>query len=254
MPHNLCPSNNDVRHYLRGVVRDIASQGAQRIELEAMQFQGYHHGNHHERTGIDFTSAHAFLLGLCFCRSCFGRSKGTVDLVPIQRYVRTTLETAFAEPEETRNLRTLDDLPADLFGPFLEWRRDVVVSLATELRESVGGTGAVLRPLVSFVGSAREMVGLDVKRVAEITGGVLMPGYVEDGDALRQPLSEVQNLAGRNEVIVGFQVGLPESGGKEPFLSRMKSAIEMGVKDFNFYNYGLIHLKNLAWIRVAVGS
>jgi hypothetical protein len=219
-----------------------------------MQFQGYHHGNHHERTGIDLTSAHAFLLGLCFCRSCFDRSKGTVDLVPIQRYVRTTLETAFAEPEETRNLRTLDDLPAELFKPFLDWREEVVASLATELQGAVSGTSAILRPLVSFVGSARRMVGMDVKRMAEITGGVLMPGYVEDGEALKQPLSEVQELAGKNEVIVGFQVGLPESGGKEPFLSCMKSAIEMGVRDFNFYNYGLIHLKNLAWIREAVGS
>jgi len=29
----------------------------------------------------------------------------------------------------------------------------------------------------------------------------------------------------------------------------MSAAREMGIQNFNFYNYGLIHLQNLAWIR-----
>ena len=35
--HTLCPSNIDVREYLAAVVKDLSGQGAQRIELEAMQ-------------------------------------------------------------------------------------------------------------------------------------------------------------------------------------------------------------------------
>ena len=252
MVHNLCPSNSDVRTYLAAVVKDLASQGAERIELEAMQFMGYPHGNHHEKTGIDLTDAQTFLLGLCFCPSCFSRANGTVDIVAMQRYVRTTLENTFAAPEETKHLRDLNDLPQDLFGPFLEWRRSVVVSLAEELQESVSGTSTHLRPLVSFSGVSREMVGMDVKRVAAITGGVLMPGYLADGSALRSPLTEVQDLAGRNDVVVGFQVGLPGSGGKDAFASRIQTARELGVRDFNFYNYGLIHLQNLQWIKEGV--
>ncbi len=249
MVHNLCPSNDDVRTYLKGIVKDIARQGAERIELEAMQFMGYPHGNHHERTGIALTEAQTFLLGLCFCPSCFKRSQGMVDLVAMQRYARTTLENTFASPEETKSLVSLTDLPQDLFQPFLEWRRTVVSSLAEELQEAVAGTRTVLRPLVSFSSTSRTSVGMDVARVAGITGGVLMPGYLEDGNALRQPLRDVQDLAGKNDVIVGFQVGLPESGGKQQFLSRLETAISMGVRDFNFYNYGLIHLQNLAWIK-----
>jgi len=252
MVHNLCPSNDDVRTYLRAVVKDIASQGAERIELEAMQFMGYPHGNHHEKTGIDLTDAQTFLLGLCFCPSCFRRAEGKAHIVEMQRYVRTTLENTFAAPEETRDLRSLEDLPQDLFGPFLAWRRSVVASLAEELQESLSGTSTVLRPLVSFSGTSREMAGMDVQRVAAITGGVLMPGYLADGEALRGPLADVQAMAAKNDVIVGFQVGLPGSGGKDAFLSRMTKAIDLGVRDFNFYNYGLIHLENLAWIREGV--
>ncbi len=45
--HNLCPSNEDVRFYIRTLVSDIASIGVDAIELEALQFQGYTHGFHH---------------------------------------------------------------------------------------------------------------------------------------------------------------------------------------------------------------
>jgi hypothetical protein len=77
---------------------------------------------------------------------------------------------------------------------------------------------------------------------------------VKEGSALKEPLANVQKLAGKNQVIVGMQVGLPESGGKEEFLSRMKTATEMGVRDFNFYNYGLMHLENLGWVREALSA
>ena len=140
-------------------------------------------------------------------------------------------------------------MPKDLFEPFLAWRRSVVASLAEELQESVQRTSTDLRPLVSFNATSREMAGIDVKRIADITGGVLMPGYLPDGKALRKPLSDVQTLAGKNDVIVGFQVGIPGSGGKEEFLSRMKVARDMDIRDFNFYNYGLMHLRNLEWIK-----
>ncbi len=249
MVHNLCPSNNDVRTYLRGIVGDIAGQGVERIELEAMQFMGYPHGYHHEKNGIELSEAATFLLGLCFCPSCFDRAKGKADLVAVQRYARTTLENMFAAPEETAHLQTIDDLPQDLFDPQHEWRAAVVTSLAEELRDTVGVGSAVLRPLVSYNRVSRRTAGVDVAALSRVTGGVLMPGYVQDGDALRELLAEVQRFAGTGEVIVGFQVGLPGSGGREGFLSRMRVAREMGVQDFNFYNYGLIHLENLSWIR-----
>jgi hypothetical protein len=252
MYHNLCPSNADVRQYLRAVVKDVAAQGVSRVELEAMQFMGYPHGAHHEKNGIELSEAMTFLLGLCFCQACFGRTKNVLDLVALQRYARTTLENTFAAPEETRHLQVISDLPEDLFSPLLEWRTDVVTSLASELQESVQRFDTVLRPLVSFAKTSRRLAGIDAAKLSAITGGVLMPGYLRDGNALRKPLADMQDIVGVNDLIVGLQVGLPGSGGRPEFQSRMKTAREMGVTDFNFYNYGLIHLQNLDWIRESV--
>ena len=79
-------------------------------------------------------------------------------------------------------------------------------------------------------------------------------GYVKDGEALRDPLATLQQQVGSAEITLGFQVGLPESGGKKELLERMSVAREMGIKSFNFYNYGFVPLGNLQWIKEAVGG
>ena len=249
--HNLCPSNPDVRSYLGSLVKDIASKGVTVIELEAMQFQGYTHGFHHEREGIPLAPVIRYLLGLCFCPSCVHRAAEVhYSLNDVEQFARKTLETYFANPRpEEESLLSIERLPDDLFAPFHAWRKSVVTSLAQELVVSVEGTSARLRPLVSLDATARTMVAMDPASVASITGRILVPGYVKDGEALRKPLQTLQTEAGKHPITVGFQVGLPGSGGEPEFLSRMDTAWSMGIRNFNYYNYGLIPLRNLGWIK-----
>jgi len=252
--HNLCPSNEDVRKYLRAIVADLASQGATVIELEAMQFQGYAHGFHHEREGVFLTPSVRFLLGLCFCASCrsrFGGGPARFDV--LRQFVRSTLDGYFEDPGAgSERIPTFEALAAGELADMMLWRRTVVTSLAEELITAVSGSGARLRPLVSYDPEARTMVGMDPRAVAAVTGGVLMPGYTKEGDALRPLIGGVQALVLKGEIIVGLQVGLPESGGRAEFLSRVAVARELGISAFNFYNYGFIPLANLAWIREAL--
>lgn len=255
IPQNLCPGNDDVRAYLRAVVADIARHGVGRIELEAMQFQGYAHGFHHEREGIPLSAATRFLLGLCFCPSCIKRATAeSIDIKGVQTFTHATLEALFLQPSKVNEqYAALADLPEDRFRPFLEWRTRVVASLAEELMESVKGTNVQLRPLVSIDPIARTMVGIDPQQIATITGGILVPGYVKDGAALREPVKKIQAAIGKGELILGFQVGLPESGGRQEFLDRVKTARELGVTSFNFYNYGFVPYDHFGWIKEGLG-
>ncbi len=254
LPHNLCPSNDDLRAYLRSLVVDVASHGVGRIELEALQFQGYTHGFHHERDGIPLTTAMRFLLGLCFCPACEQRAcTEGIDFDDVRRFTRSTLEKLFRNPSPVNEqFKTLSDLPAAIFDPYHKWRKNVVVSLMQELKEALVKeklTDVQLRPLVSIDPLARTMVGIEPVRVAGFTGGILVPAYVKDGEVLRGPLLELLDLIRQAELILGFHVGLPESGGKAEFLSRVQTARELGVDKFNFYNYGFIPLEHLRWIR-----
>jgi hypothetical protein len=252
--HNLCPSNGDVRRYIRSLVSDIASHDVDAIELEALQFQGYAHGYHHEREGIELNSAARFLLGLCFCPSCIKRAQSTrLDLVPIRRFTKQALETWFADPAAAaEKYPALDALPADVFDPMLEWRKSVISSLVEEVAEGV--RGCELRQMMSVDPLARRLVSVDPATSAKVLGGILALGYVRDGVALREPLKVLQTAIGAAKITLGLQVGLPESGGKKEFLSKMSTAAALGVNSFNFYNYGFIPTQNLTWIKEAFGN
>jgi hypothetical protein len=247
--HNLCPSNPDVRAYLRALIGDIASHGVTTIELEALQFQGYTHGEHHEREGIPLGPVPRWLLGLCFCDACRKSAKqAKVDIDAVQRFTRSTLEEHFQHPETVEaRYTTLSSLPADIFGKFLEWRCSVITSLIDEICTHAGK--ALIRPIINYDPEWRMMVGVDLQRIASVTGGILMPGYLKDADALRPALTRVQDIIPDKPITVGMQVGLPESGGKQDFLDRMRLCRERGITSFNFYNYGFIPYERLEWIR-----
>jgi hypothetical protein len=247
--HNLCPCNEDVRAYVRAMIRDIAGYGVSTIELEALQFQGYAHGEHHEREGIALGSIPKFLLGLCFCDACQNRARvAHVDLPAAQKFVRATLEEYFEHPDAVAGrYPDILSLPAELFQPLLEWRNGVITSFIEEVSASAGD--ALIRPIISFDPEWRMMVGVDVRAIAGITGGILMPGYVKDAAALRPVLGRMQGAIPERDIIVGMQVGMPESGGKQEFLERMMLARERGITSFNFYNYGFIPLERLEWIK-----
>jgi hypothetical protein len=250
--HNLCPSNPDVRKYLRTMIADIAARDVETIELEALQFQGYAHGYHHEREGIELTQAARMLLGFCFCPSCLTRAKSAgVDLIPLRVFTKQKLEGFFGDPSKgAADLSNMDALPSELIEPFLEWRKSVVRSLLEDLMTVAGRTK--LRHLVSVDPLARKMVSVDAAASAKTAGGLLALGYVKDGLSLREPLRALQLLAGEAEITLGLQLGLPESGGKKEFLDKMAVAKEIGIKSFNFYNYGFVPLDNLKWIKEAV--
>jgi hypothetical protein len=250
--HNLCPSNQDVRKYLRTLIGEIAAQGVETIELEALQFQGYAHGFHHEREGIELTPAARMLLGFCFCPSCLQRATSAgVDLDSLRAFTKQKLESYFRDPSKgVADLSNVETLPSELIEPFFRWRKSVVQSLLEELMTVAGHTR--LRQLINVEPLARKMVSVDAAASARTAGGVLALGYVKDGVSLREPLKALQSLVGESEITLGLQLGLPESGGKKEFLEKMSVAKEIGITSFNFYNYGFVPLDNLKWIKEAV--
>ena len=251
--HNLCPTNEDVRRYLRSLVSDIASHGVDAIELEALQFQGYAHGYHHEREGIELTIAARFLLGLCFCPACVKMSGAShVSIAKVRAITRKIMEEWFSDPTRAAGTYpSIDSLPVEVFAPMLEWRKSVISSLLDELEEVAGTTK--LRQMVSLDPTAQKMVSVEPVVSAKKTGGLLALGYVKDGPALRKPLESLITSVHASDVTLGLQVGLPESGGKKEFLEKMSTARELGINSFNFYNYGLIPAQNLSWISESLG-
>ncbi|MGE5315184.1 MAG: hypothetical protein ACM3Q4_10850 [Acidobacteriota bacterium] len=254
--HNLCPNNPDVRAYLRGLVRSLAAQGIGTIELEAMQFQGYAHGMHHEREGIPLPLGIRYLLGLCFCPSCRREAEAShAEFARVKAWTLRTLGEYFADPSPANEERyaSLDALPAELFAPFDRWREDAIVRLAGELSDAVSTQGIRLLPMTSLDPIAQRMAAMNPQKVSEVTGGILALGYIREGAALRAPLEALKSRLGpARRLTVGMHVGMPESGGKSDFLARMSAARALGITRFNFYNYGFVPLSHIDWIAEAL--
>lgn len=252
--HNLCPNNQDVRAYLRGCVASLAAQGVHTIELEAMQFQGYSHGMHHEREGIPMPVGVRYLLSLCFCPSCLSAARAArVDIDALRRQTRAALEEFFADPaSHMAKHESADARISELFVEFDRWREECVANAVAELHETVAPFHAKLRPMTSLDVSAQRMTAMNPAKIANVTGGMLALGYVKDGEALRAPLATMQSRLGAHELTLGFHVGMPESGGRTEFLDRVAAARSLGITRFNFYNYGFVPLANLDWIPEAL--
>lgn len=256
LPHNLCPASPDLRTYLNALVKDIAGNGVRVIELEALRYQGYTHGFHHEREGIPLTPAAQFLLGLCFCEACVkGSMAAGVDTDRVRGFAKSALDEYLRDPQvAAERLGAVDSLPMDLLDPMLRWRRSVVEALLEQLAATAAASKAVVRPMVSLDATAARLSGLDPVAARAIAGSVIAMGYVKDGPALTGLLAPYLEKVPAKDVTVGFQVGLPESGGKAEFDGRYAAARALGVERFNFYNYGFIPLERLAWVKEAVGS
>ena len=248
--HNLCPNSTDVRAYLRGVLLSLARQGARTIELEALQFQGYSHGMHHEREGIPLPPLVRSLLGYCFCASCMrAASRADVGLDALRVWVKHTLGEYFSDPVRFgADGAALPSPPAELIDPFTRWRAQVVASLAEELADAVASYDVKLRPMTSVDPAAQTLVGMDPRSVADKTGGVLALGYMKDGEALRPYLDALQRQLGPRALTLGLHVGMPESGGKKEFLSRVAAARSLGIDSYNFYHYGFVPRGYIDWI------
>jgi len=50
----------------------------------------------------------------------------------------------------------------------------------------------------------------------------------------------------------GYRVFYPEVTSADDIAARAKAAVDAGADGINFYNYGLIPAKRLAWVRRAV--
>ncbi len=88
--------------------------------------------------------------------------------------------------------------------------------------------------------------------LAKVTGGILLLAYRKEGAEIRPEIDRIRSGIGAAELRIGMHLGLPETGGKAEFLSRMAICLEAGVTQFNYYNYGLVPLANLGWIRQAL--
>ncbi len=247
-PAWLCPSNLDVRECLRGMVEDLGTHyGFEAIELERASFPTDLHAHHHEKEGFACGPAGDWLRGLCFCESCRQlAAREGADVAEAAKVATRYLEGVLAsgEPLATEPGELLDREPA--LAAYADWRRGQVTSLVKLIRTTCPCRLIVHRSGPPLWGAT------DFAALAATCDALLAPCYVNDpqrlATAVRAAAADTGDVA---RVEVGLSACTPPCSEAADLVAMMRSAVEQGVRSANIYNYGLLPLPRLEWIRQA---
>jgi hypothetical protein len=249
---DLCPANPDVRAYVTTLARDLSSNyPLAALELEAIGYSGWAHFHGHEKIGFDLGPAGRFLLELCFCPHCRERGQAHgVDVARLQQDVRAMLDDAFARGapvtapvesviERTPGLRT-----------YLEAREETVTTLVREVR------AASHCPIRTIYLGAWHSTGGNTRALAQESESIDVLAYTSVAEQVRRTarsvLEEMGPEASPDRLLVGLQAYPPHATSAEVLVANVRAALELGVRRFSFYNYGIMPLPCLGWVAQAV--
>lgn len=271
----LCPANPDVRAYLRALVADIARYGVGAILAEALGYQPFDHGYHHERGFLPLSPVAKFLLGLCFCDHCAAAiGRAGVDVGRVRGFARAELGAIFddepgALPDGEPDLATLAPLAGGELGRFLRARQAVVTSLVAEVTAAVEQTGGARLVVMDMSGAAKGYAtgqpsgppgvasawqdGLDLAAAGGACHGIAALGYARDPARLDTDLAAYQALlpAG-GHLSVALRPMPPDCDSTANLAAKIALARRRGLDWVDFYHYGFIRLPVLDRIREAL--
>ena len=271
---DLCPSNPDVRAYVKALTADIASKGVSTVVAESLHFHGLEHGFHHERYFIDIGAFGRYLLGLCFCENCMAAANGRgVHAEELRAQTRDELERRFQaqpDPEEPDLVREkVGAFGGGELSAYLDTRCATVTSLVAEASEAAAAEGAGFafidlsgavkgyatgRPQGGPAPSIAWQFGIDVGAVAAAGGQVEAIGYAADPERLRLDLGAYRDTIGPDHRLsVILRPMAPDCDSAENLAQKLAVAREAGAVDAGFYHYGFMRLESLDLIRSAVG-
>ncbi|HUG30803.1 MAG TPA: hypothetical protein VMQ65_09870 [Candidatus Limnocylindria bacterium] len=263
--HMLCPANPAVQAYATALACDIAGRGPSIIHLESMTYLPFDHGGHHERVMIPLRAQERRMLGVCFCGACIEAAKaGGVDGDAVRRAVGRHLRCVLDGPgsaigdADPSLERMLDDYLATrraMISAFVEHVSGSVRSRAPNVEIAVidvSGYFASLDPRTRSVDVAASD-GFDLGRMAGPVDRVSVTAYFQDVERYRREVSDyVETLGDPSLLEVILRPGPPDSHSPEDLRLRVQIARDAGVRHLAFYNYGMMRLEALDWIRAAL--
>jgi len=279
MLNYLCPAHPAARAYACAIVADIARYGVRSIELEALSYQPFDHGYHHERSFIRLSPNIRFLLGLCFCPHCLTAARRAgIDGALVRNHVRTRVEHVLKsaanetwEPDiQEEQLRS--EAQGEL-GRFLDVRQQTVASLVEEVTAAAHEasptarvvflelSGGVLGYATGRPATEQQATslawrdGVDILAVARACDGIGVLAYFAEPDRLDREIAAYQRTVPTGKGLeVLLRPMLPDAESPAALAMKVASLRRSGITDISFYHYGFMRLESLDWIRAALSA
>ena len=257
----LCPSAPEARAYAIGLCKDVTERYAlDGISIESIGFPPFEHGYHHE---MSFVRPNYWLsqnLGLCFCKHCIsGAEKVGLDAQGLKsriaKKIHDYLESDLDYTSDMAQAFWLADVEGDKdLQKYLSFRKNVVTSLAVEIRKSVRREVEVaIIPSVARPTSGAWYEGSDLKELAQATGAIEACFYEPSVDRIKADLIDIKSrLSGIGKIKGILRPAYPDLTSENAVIEAVSALWDGGVKDIAFYNYGHIRTQSLGWIATAL--
>lgn len=248
-PAWLCPSNPDVREYLRATVADLSGlYPFETLEIEAFAFPLPGRAGGDRLICPELGPAGEWLLRLCFCESCRQAAAGEgIDAAAAARSVTVTLEKSLASGEPVR--KPVEDLLAsdEILRAYVEWGGRQVTGLVALLRQACQRRLVVRRDEDVLAG------GGDMKAIAGHCDALLMPPPKPMTDDVQPGVeAAAAEIGDVGRVEVGVSACAPECPDSAALVRALSTAARLGVRTAVVENYGLMPIARLTWIKQAV--
>ncbi len=246
-PYSLCPSQPEVRAYAVTLCADIAEgYGVRRLLLETPGWLTYGHGFHHEFAQMPSHPWLDAMLGLCFCDRCrTGAKAAGIDADGLAARIRTAVDAFLDGAAEAPSLEHWNASDADL-AYFHRFRCEVVTSLVAEIRAAVDPAVRVKvistcqRPHATAYLEGHDLAALDA-----VSDGLELPLYQPNaGSVLADGAYVLERVAAARTSVI-LRPGHPDLTTEADLTAALDGLRAMGVKDFAFYNLGMLRPADL---------
>lgn len=245
----LCPANPDVRAYTIALSKDLVQNyGIKLLECESLDYAGWGHTHHHAKHGIPFGAGGQYLYALCFCPSCQNKAmEANIDVVHLRAKVTAKIQTLFETGQ------AITSSPAELaeempeLTAFNHMRENVVTSLVHDIQESID------IPLSFILMGTPDISGANPAEISQIAQSLEILSYTNNPQRTHQNIAErLPHLKSPEQLIVGLQAYAPASPNADILCENVEIAQKLGINKFAFYNYGIMPIAALEWIKKAI--
>jgi hypothetical protein len=271
---DLCPANPQARAYVCSLLADLASRGVPSIIAEGLHYYPFDHGYHHERSFVAIDAWTKLLLGLCFCESCrqLAEAEG-VDvsglLLFVREEIRAGLGKGASSPDRTPSRAELQECAGGMMGAYLATRSRVVTALVEEAAAAVHDSanaaqllfmdpcGAIKgyatgRPEGELAVEIGWMLGVEIADVVRHCDGLHTMSYGADPERIRAEFAAYRSALGPAAAIgTVLRPTPPDCSSAGELAVKVDLLDAMDATRIDFYNYGLMPLEALDWIRAA---
>jgi hypothetical protein len=260
-PYSLCPVNPEVAAFGVALVEDLSrALSVASIVLETIGFLPYAHGYHHEFAQTKITPWMSVLLALCFCEHCLKESKREtgIDSNALRKRVEAKvddyLQSAVDIPADIALAWTTADILSDeeLSG-YLKWRSRRVSELLKQFRAAVSAKLAII-PTIQRPTASTWIEGSDIKALAEIADYLEVPFYEPTAQRAIADAWDTLHRTGNDPTKIRalLRPGPPDLGDGQELVDAIQGIAQLGIRDFAFYNWGLLRKRDFERIGPAL--